>query len=215
MQILRKCVLFSFLIGAVAVAQTSDDLFNPAVLQEIRLFMHPADWQTMKNNPNENTYYPCELEWGNQIVFDVGIRQRGGGSRSGTKPGLRVDMNRYIADQEFLGLKSIVLDNLVQDPTMMRERVAMGLFARMGIPAPREAYTRLSVNGEYAGLYLVVEAIDKNFLKRHFSENDGYLYDYEWSEEYRFEYKGDDPFAYSPVPFEPQTNENRPDPAPL
>ena len=42
----------------------------------------------------------------------------------------------------------------------------MALFARLGLPAPREAHTRLYVNGEYAGLYSIVEAVDKVFLDR-------------------------------------------------
>ena len=41
------------------------------------------------------------------------------------KPALRIDFNRYVAGQEFLGLKSLALDNLWQDPSMIRERLAM------------------------------------------------------------------------------------------
>ena len=50
----------------------------------------------------------------------------------------------------------------------MHETVTMKLFARLGIPAPREAHVRLYVNDQYAGLYAVVESIDKNFLARIF-----------------------------------------------
>lgn len=52
---------------------------------------------------------------------NAGIRSRGRGSRSGTKPGLRVDFDRYASDQTFLGLKSFILDNLTQDPSGVHE----------------------------------------------------------------------------------------------
>ena len=57
--------------------------------------------------------------------------------RSGIKPSLRVDLDRYTTDQTFLGLKSFVLRNNSQDASSMHERVTMLLFRRMGLPAPR------------------------------------------------------------------------------
>ena len=35
------------------------------------------------------------MTWNGMTVRDVGIRSRGRGSRSGNKPGLRVDFDRY------------------------------------------------------------------------------------------------------------------------
>jgi hypothetical protein len=85
----------------------------------------------------------------------------------------------------------------------------------MGMPAPRVVHTRLIVNGIYAGLYTIVEPVDKNFLARNFGEDAGYLYDYEWISDYNFEWLGNDPMAYSPSPFQPQTNEKSPNPQPI
>ena len=62
----------------------------------------------------------------------------------------------------------------------------MRLFARLGIPAPRETHMRLYVNDEYIGLYAIVESIDKQFLARVYGEigedtqNDGYLYEFNY-----------------------------------
>ena len=68
------------------------------------------------------------------------------------------------ADQTIAGLKSFVLDNLVQDPSMLKERLTMAFFRRMGLPAPREAHARLYINNQFSGLYAIVEAIDKGFV---------------------------------------------------
>ena len=126
----------------------------------------PADWEKLKASFQENTYYPADLVFGGQTLHNVGIRSRGGGSRNARKPGLRVDIDRYSDAQTFLGLRSFVLDNLTQDPSAVRETVTMKLFARIGIPAPREAHVRLYVNDTYVGLYAAVESIDKQFLAR-------------------------------------------------
>ena len=83
-----------------------------------------------------------------------------------------MDFNRFTADQEFLGLKSVVLKNNVTDASNMHERLSMLFMRRLGIPASREATARLFVNGDYVGVYTLVESVDKNFLKRVFGEKD-------------------------------------------
>ena len=186
-------------------AATTDDLFNDSTLHEIRLTLDPNDWTTLKENYLTDDLYKATFQWGDLKLENVAIRSRGLGSRNPDKPGLKVDFNEYVS-QDFLGLKSVVLDNLVQDAASMSERLSLSLFRRAGLPAPRLAHVRLYVNENYAGLYTMVEPVDKVFLRHVYGEDKGDLYDYEWAFEYRFEYLGDDPSAYFPLPFEPKTN---------
>jgi spore coat protein CotH len=210
----RLLVVLALLCAArTAGAQSMDEFFDDGTVHEIRLTLNSKDWSALKQNFRENIYYPTALEWRGVNVSNVGIRSRGLGSRSGTKPGLRVDIDRYNVDQTFLGLKSFVLDNLVQDPSMLRERLTMAFFRRLGLPAPREAHARLFVNGTFAGLYAIVETIDKGFLGRTFgqdsrggTENDGYLFEYDYTREYRFENLGSNLDEYKI--FDPKTHEN-------
>jgi len=198
-----------------APALPSDVLFNSAVVQRIDLRLHSADWEKLKQNFQENTYYPADLVFNGTTVLNAGIRSRGLGSRSATKPGLRVDFDRYSAET-FLGLKSLVLDNLTQDPSAVRETVTMKLFTRLGIPAPREAHVRLYINDRYAGLYAVVESIDKSFLARVFgsigedTQNDGYLYEFEYVDPWTFGYLGPALESYK-ARFDPKTHESKSD----
>jgi uncharacterized protein (TIGR03437 family) len=177
--------------------------------------MNPSDWSRLRALYTTDNYYNCNLRWRNLTAENIGIRSRGLGSRSGDKPGLRVDFDRFELNQEFLGLKSFVLDNLVQDASMIKERLAMLFFQRMGQPAPREAHCRMYVNDQYWGVYAIVESIDKRFLARTLRESEGYLYEYRWTEDYGFEYRGSDLSRYSPIPYKPETHENNPDPRPL
>lgn len=200
-------------IGApAATAQTQADLFNDQVLQEIRLVVSARDWQTLRATADQNTYYRADLKWNDITVRNVGIRSRGSGTRNGIKPGLKVDINRYISNQEFLGLKAFVLDNTYTDASVVRESVTMKMFERLGVPAPREAHARLYVNNEYAGIYTIVEAIDRTFVSRVFGaaeadvESGGYLYEYKYTFPYDLSYLGPELEAYAPL-FEPQTRD--------
>jgi len=194
---------------------TADDIFNDGVVHEIRLQINPRDWAALKANFLLNDYYPAHFTWNGQTRYHVAVRSRGYGSRSPVKPAMPVDFDRYDTTQTLLGLPSIVLRNNTQDPSSLHERLSMKLFSAMGIPASRTAHARLFVNDEYAGLYLIVESIDRRFLARHFGENDGFLYNYQWVDNYFFGYKGADPALYSPTPFEPETHVRDADPAPL
>ena len=188
-------------------ALTEDDLFNEGAIQDIALTVNSRDWSDLREKYTENTYYIADLRWRTLTIRNVGIRSRGDASRNAAKPGLRVDFDRYSASQQFLGFKSLVLDNNVQDPAMLRERVAMKFLREMGLPAPRVVHARLTVNNQFLGLYTLVEPIDKKFLKRTLGENDGYLYEFQRPDDhYDFGYRGEELEAYAAL-FEPKTRE--------
>ena len=193
----------------------SDIFFDDTAVRDIALTINSRDWQALKDHFQDDTYYPADFRWQDQVVRNIGIRSRGTGSRSAVKPGLRVDFDRYTTNQSFLGLKSFVLRNNTQDASNMHERLSMLLFHRMNIPASREAHVRLLINNAYAGVYTIVESVDKHFLKRTFGEDGGYLYKYDYppdSAPYYFEDRGSNPESYVPLPFKPETHENDPRP---
>jgi hypothetical protein len=196
----------------LGVGLTADPFFDDSLVHEIRLTINDRDWQALKESFRENTYYPADFQWGSEIVRNVGIRSRGNISRSPTKPGLRVDFNRYSDGQRFRGLTSVVLRNHTTDPSYLHERLSMLLLQRMGVPASREAHARLYVNSEYAGLYSIVESVDKAFLRQNFREDGGYLFNYQYQEPYYLEHLGPNPAEYVPLPFEPETHETDPKP---
>jgi spore coat protein CotH len=193
------------------VGDPTAEFFDDTVLHDLKLWINSRDWETLKTNFLSNAYYPADLQWKTTTVRNVGIRSRGNGSRSGFKPGLRVDIDRYSSTQKFLGLKSFVLRNNTQDPSQMHEWLSMLFFRRLGLPASREAFARLFVNNEYVGLYTIVESVDKSFLTRQYGEDGGYLFDYDYPADaapFYFEDRGRDAAAYVPLPFKPETHEN-------
>lgn len=204
--VLALLVLSSASLG---IAQSAEDLFNDGVLHDIQLRVNSRDWDTLRRRFDLDTYYPASFTWSGNTVRDVGIRSRGFGSRNGTKPGLKVEFDRYRDGQRLAGLRSVIFDNHWQDPSMMRERVSMRFYQLLGWPAPREVYVRLFVNDEYAGLYSMVEDVNEEFLQHHFGVTEetiasrGYLYEYRWRENYFFTHLGRDLEKYEER-FEPK-----------
>ena len=200
--------LAAFAFARPASAQTTDDLFNGAVLQSIQVTMHSRDWDTLRANFTSNDFYPADVTWNGLRVRNVGVRSRGLGSRSGIKPGLELNFARYSSRSEFLGLKALVLDNLTTDPSMIRERVAMELMRRVGIPASREAHAQLYVNGQYVGLYAVVEPVDSVFVARTLGDSNGALFEYHWLQPFYATYLGDNLDTYRPL-FEARSQQTK------
>src|SRR5438093_910537 len=191
----------------------ADPFFDDSVLHDIYLTINPKDWETLKIHYLDNDPYTCHMRWGDQNVRNIAIRSRGTGSRNPVKPGLRVDIDKNVTDQKFLGLKSFILRNSTQEASGMHERISMQLFKRMGLPASREAHTKLWVNNAYVGMYVIVESVDKTFLQKNFNEDNGDLYKYDYNVDdkpYYLEDRGRDPALYVPHPFKPETNESHP-----
>ena len=113
-----------------------------------------------------------------------------------------MDVNRYVSNQRFVGLAAINLDNVYPDASMLRDPIAMKIFARLGVPAPRQAHARLFVNDVYSGVYVIVEPVDRTFVSRVYGEAEGelesggYLFEYRWIDEYDFSYMGPSLAAY-------------------
>jgi spore coat protein H len=192
-----RLVLLALLIApAAARAQTAADFFDNRTLHEVRLYIHSGDLLELRARYLEDFYVPGDFEWRGVRVRNVGVRVRGLATRSAVKPGLRIDFNRYAAGQTFLGMSALVLDNALRDASFVRERVSMAFIERMGQPAPRESFAKVYINGLYEGLYVLVEAVDKEFLAREVGDGLGYLFEHKYADGFYGEFLGDDYAPY-------------------
>ena len=192
-------------VATAARGQVALDVFEQSGVRDVQLSINSADLAQLRATAAENTYYPADFEYRGTKVRNVGIRSRGLGSRNATKLGLRVDFNRYKSGQTFAGHKALVLDNLWQDASLVRERVAMAMFERIGIPAPREVFVRVFINGNYEGLYTVTEELDSQFLTR-IGNDEGVLFEYKYLGVWHGEDLGPVIDTYVPM-FEARTHE--------
>ncbi|HJQ36284.1 MAG TPA: CotH kinase family protein [Thermoanaerobaculia bacterium] len=194
-----------------------DAMFDRARLHNVQITMSDADWATLRANYQQNTNYDATLTIDGERITNCTIRSRGSGTRNGIKPGLRVDFNRKIKSQTFHGFKILVLDNMYNDASFLHEQLAFAVFEEKGIRVPRESFTRLTVNGQYWGLYAIVEPIDQIFVTTHVDAGGGNLFEYnapaaatpDQLQVWDFALsRGGAVANYVPSPFEPKTNED-------
>ena len=76
------------------------------------------------------------------------------------KAAFRVSFDHVLAGQRFRGLARLMLNNLVQDPSMIHEALTYRLGRALGLPLHRVGYAWVRVNGQDYGLYANVEVYD-------------------------------------------------------
>tara|TARA_B100002052_G_C15880151_1_gene598839 strand:- start:339 stop:2120 length:1782 start_codon:yes stop_codon:yes gene_type:complete len=118
----------------------------------------------------------------NGIVYDsVGVRYKGNSTfclpndNQNPKVPYNIDMNHFINDQQLLGYNKIKLANAWMDPTFVKQIVSSNIY-RKYLPTGESNLVKLNVQGNYLGLYVNDESINKQFLKKHFDEKSGPLF---------------------------------------
>lgn len=81
--------------------------------------------------------------------------------------GKYITKKKYGAKQNFYGLGKVSFNNLYFDKTAMKEYCAMRLMDEMGLPTPEYGIAKLYINGEYYGVYFMVEAMDSSIVERY------------------------------------------------
>ena len=212
---MKTLALCSLLLALPALGDPAvDDLFDQGRIHDVRISMSAADWAQLRATYQENTNYDATITIDGETVANSSIRSRGSGTRNPIKPGLRVDFARKVKTQTFRGFKVLVLDNMYNDASFLREQLAFSVFEEVGIRVPRESFARLTVNGQYWGLYAIVEPIDQIFVKNHIDGGEGNLFEYNvpsGAQQPAWDFaltRGETIDGYVPEPFEPKTNED-------
>jgi spore coat protein CotH len=124
-------------------------------------------------------YTHGSLKYGDTVLADVGVRFKGRASLQtlDQKPSFKIKVNEYVSGTRFMGLKRLTLNNMVQDPSMLRECLAYKLFRALGLAAPMCNHARVYVNGEYYGLYSNVQSMDDVFVEWLYEPAPGNLFD--------------------------------------
>ena len=138
-------------------------MFDLDVVHQIALEMAPADWDRLRAD-RSGARYPATVVFDGQRLETIGVRQKGVSSRSMGTPGLSLKFDELVAGQRLHGLDRLVLDNSLEDASLLNKHLIYGLYRRAGLPAARLSYGVVTVNGRFLGVYLVKEAIDREFL---------------------------------------------------
>lgn len=147
--------------GRPADHGTPDQLFAGEAVVQLYLTLDDDAIAALAADPKE--YVRGELRAGGRTWKDVGVRIKGNRSIQSWdgKPAFKLHFGKFDEDGRFFGLEKLALNNMVEDPTMLRETLAYELHRRAGVPAPRTAYAQVHVNRKPYGLYLMVEPADE------------------------------------------------------
>jgi spore coat protein CotH len=153
------------------------DLFNH-LIPRIEIALDPSAVEALRHSPR--TYVRATLREGTNVLTDVAVKLKGarGSFRPvDNRPALTINTDKFRSGQEFHGLDKFHLNNSVQDPTLMNEIICGELFRAAGVPTARATHARLIFDGRDLGFYVLKEGYERKFLKRHFADNNGNLYD--------------------------------------
>ena len=194
-------LVFSFFVLSISsIAEEmklkADDLFRINQLIEIDVKMLPADWEKLRKESDRNNgsmsrifggggsigkrfnLYKADISVDGKKIKSVGIRTKGFiGSLNPERPSLKIKFNEYVDQSPVQGLDRLTLNNNVQDVSLASQFLTYKLFNKAGIPAPRVSHCKVTVNGEYLGVYSHVESVRSPFIKKHFQRNSGELYE--------------------------------------
>ena len=192
-----------------------EPLFSTELVRDIRITLDPAEWSRLRRekrsfldtfagdclaSPRSSpfTWYRATVAVDGVVLADVGVRKKGWiGSVNRARPSLRLKFDRYVEDQDLAGFENLVLNNSVQDPSLVRQCLGYALFEAVGLPSPRCGFARVRVNDEDLGAYVMVESVNKDFLRARFANPNGNMYEGVFSD-FRDGWTGS---------FEPETNE--------
>ncbi len=153
------------------------DYFSDPTIRVFRFEISEPAMVQLRRSPR--SYANGTVREGELVLTNVAIRLKGMGSfRSiDEKPSLAVKFDEFATNQAYRGLSKLMFNNSVQDSTYLGEYLATALFRDAGVPAARVTHARVELNGRDLGLYVVIEAMNKDFLKQHFGSGKGNLYE--------------------------------------
>jgi hypothetical protein len=177
--------------------ESSDYIFDQEKLSDFELVLSPANLAKIDADPAAEAYVEGMLLFEGDTISPVGIRYKGSigafvnclsggnwanpsGRKICTKLSMKVKINWEGREEKFYGLKKLQFHSQNLDDSQLRDRVGYWLFRQMGVPAPRAVHARLTINGQYSGLYSLVEQVDGRFTRYHFEDGKGNLYKEVW-----------------------------------
>jgi len=176
------CLLDKFNpVFAAPKPDSGDAFFTNHTIPRIRIQLDQEALAALRNKFRE--YTKATVREGTNVWRQVGIHMKGQyGTFQGIdgRPSLTLNFDKYEKGQRFHGLDKLHLNNSAQDSGYLCEMIGRQLFEAAGIPTARASHARVELNGRDLGLFVLIEGYDKRFLRRHFANPDGNLYDSEF-----------------------------------
>ncbi len=176
-------------------------VFDDSEVAVVEITIDPTalEWMYGFDNLQSDSLHIASMHFKNSFIDEtidsIGFRLRGNTSRHSQKKSFKVSFNTYGSGGNFYGLEKLNLNGEHNDPSIARSKICWDLFEEIGMKASRAAHAAVYINEEYYGLYVNVEHIDEEFIKKNFSDDSGKL----WKCIYKADltYQGTDQSVYA------------------
>ncbi|ETI69130.1 CotH kinase family protein [Neobacillus vireti] len=129
---------------------------------QYKLFIKPNDVRELRRDIWIDDPIPAQLTVeGKRLEIDLSYR--GSHIRDFSKKSYQIS---FFKPTKFKGSKQIHLNAEFKDPSLIRNKLSFDFFTEIGVLAPQSRHVFLSQNGKSEGVYLEIESVDENFLKR-------------------------------------------------
>ena len=159
------------------------ELFDTSSILTVNILMDEADWNDMLENATTEEYYQCDVEVNGTTFYRVAIRPKGNTSLTSIasdpttdRYSFKLEFDHYVDGQTCFGLDKLILNNNFADATNMKEALIYDMYRYLGADASLYNYAKISVNDEYWGVYLALEAVEDSFMLRNYGAQSGGLY---------------------------------------
>jgi spore coat protein H len=153
--------------------------------------VEPAALDQLISTATAERYVPAALTVSGEPVGMVGLRYKGdagtldpcfeNGRQVCAKVSFKVRFDFVDPARRFLSLTRLNFHSMIDDPSLMHERLNAKFFADMEVVAPRANHGQITINGENKGLFAVVEDVDQVFTQDRFKPGGaGNLYKEAW-----------------------------------
>ncbi len=169
-------------LSAAAHAQTDDSwkVYDDSQVARVDVTIDPAALAWIYAHVESDSEHVATVRfrnaWINETMDSVGFRLRGNTSRDAKKKSFKVSYNSFIKGRKLHGVEKLNLNGEHNDPSIIRSKLCFDLYQRAGMRASRAAHAEVYINGAYYGLYVSVEHIDEEFLRRQFADDSGNLW---------------------------------------
>jgi hypothetical protein len=122
------------------------------------------------------TWVPATITFQGRAYGPIGVNLKGTSSFEpiDAKPAFRVNIDKFVKNARFLGLKEFLLNNMTQDQSMIHERLSYWLGRQVGgIATPRCNHSWVTMNGATLGLYATVEEAKDPMMAYSFADSSG------------------------------------------
>ena len=147
------------------------------------LFVTDANWDRLHADVRADVEVDAQLCIDGELEpIELELQGTSGRLRDKKSFKLKLDRDRELARVGFDDeggdetIDKVFLRAVWIDQSLVREAVAFDLWREMGHNAPRVGYANLRINGDYWGLYTVVEPVDEDYLPRNGYPTGGQLY---------------------------------------